>query len=47
MEVSYQEMQNIEGVEAKKLIEAYERVKSIAKTAKLLGTSPSVVRKWM
>ena len=31
----------------KKLIETYERTKSISKTAKLWGTSRNVVRKWL
>lgn len=48
MEIFYQEIQKMKRVEArKKLIKTYERTGSISKTAKLWGTSRSVVRKWL
>ncbi|MCD6171582.1 MAG: helix-turn-helix domain-containing protein [Thermoplasmata archaeon] len=48
MEIFYQEIQKMKRVEArKKLIKTYERTKNISKTAKLWGTSRSVVRKWL
>ncbi len=48
MEIFYQEIQKMKRVEAKKrLVETYKETKSIRKTAKLWGTSRTVVRKWI
>ena len=48
MEIFYQEIQKMKRVEARKrLVETYKETKSIRKTAKLWGTSRTVVRKWI